>query len=233
MSGAFFAVVLVVGREPASEAPSQAASAAPTMIEADAQPVAVPVSDAAPPAVDASIQDASIEIDAAAPTPTVAEPTPRPSPSRPPPTQPAPRSPPSPQPPAPGSAAAPPPPPADDCDEAGCVAENYARPCCAKYRPNDPGLARRIDGVPETLDRVLVRTGVSTVKPAIIGCGEATPVKGTVKLSVTVAPAGTVTSASVVASPDSTLGSCVADAMRKARFSTTIRGATFTYPFVF
>jgi len=57
--------------------------------------------------------------------------------------------------------------------------------------------------------------------------------KGTVKLSVNVSPDGNVTEASVVTSPDDGLGSCVAEAMRKAKFVKTTNGGTFTYPFVF
>jgi hypothetical protein len=38
---------------------------------------------------------------------------------------------------------------------------------------------------------------------------------------------------SVSDAPDTALGECVQDAVRKAKFSKSMNGATFTYPFVF
>jgi TonB family protein len=58
-------------------------------------------------------------------------------------------------------------------------------------------------------------------------------VKGKVKVKVVVAPAGTVTSASIVEAPDDTLGQCVTDAIKAAKFGATKNGGTFSYPFVF
>ena len=80
----------------------------------------------------------------------------------------------------------------------------------------------------------MIRSGVEKMRPAVIRCGELSPgVSGTVKLSVTVSPAGTISNVSVTTSPDATLGSCVAGAVRRATFPKTQEGATFSYPFVF
>jgi molybdopterin adenylyltransferase len=114
-----------------------------------------------------------------------------------------------------------------DCGEVMCVMEKYARPCCAHWKPADEPHA---DG---GLDKPQIRAGVASVKPAVIACGEKTPVKGTVKLAVTVDPSGAVQEVNVVAAPDDALGSCVATAMRKARFAKTTKGGSFSYPFVF
>ena len=114
-----------------------------------------------------------------------------------------------------------------DCGEVTCVMENYARPCCARWKPAEES---HTGG---GLDRPQIRAAVASVKPAVIACGEKTPVKGTVKLAVTVDPSGAVQEVNVVDAPDDALGSCVATAMRRARFAKTTKGGSFSYPFVF
>jgi len=114
-----------------------------------------------------------------------------------------------------------------DCGEVMCVMEKYARPCCAHWKPAEEPHAGG------GLDKPQIRAGVASVKPAVIACGEKTPVKGTVKLAVTVDPSGAVQEVNVVVTPDDALGSCVATAMRRARFATTTMGGSFSYPFVF
>ena len=79
----------------------------------------------------------------------------------------------------------------------------------------------------------MVRAGIEPIKPRVIQCGEKAGVKGTVKISVTVSPAGAITAASVAATPDPALGDCVLAAMRNAKFGTSVNGASFTYPFAF
>ncbi len=87
---------------------------------------------------------------------------------------------------------------------------------------------------PEGLDRVAITAGISSVRPKVLACGEKSPdVKGKVKIKVVVAPAGTVSSASIVDTPDDTLGACVAAAVKTAKFGATKNGGTFSYPFVF
>jgi TonB family protein len=88
--------------------------------------------------------------------------------------------------------------------------------------------------VPDGLDRQAISAGISAIKPKVVACGQKAPdVKGKVKVKVNVAPAGTVTSASVSEAPDDTLGQCVTDVVKTAKFGATKNGGSFTYPFVF
>jgi TonB family protein len=125
------------------------------------------------------------------------------------------------------------------CDEVSCVMDKYARACCAKYKPADPGYKPQVKPtggngeLPGTLDKTMIRTGTAKVKGAIIECGVKANAKGTVKVSVNVGADGRVSSSSVVSSPDAGLGDCVAAAIRKATYARTANGGTFTYPFVF
>jgi TonB family protein len=119
------------------------------------------------------------------------------------------------------------------CDEVSCVLSKYDRPCCERYKPKETAIAKRSGSVPEELDRAAVRASIDKVKPAVVACGEKAGVKGTVKIAVAVAPEGNVTSADVAESPDAALGSCVASAIKRAKFTKTINGGSFTYPFVF
>jgi TonB family protein len=124
-------------------------------------------------------------------------------------------------------------PPAGDCDEVACILEKYARPCCARYKPSVPD-PKPVGAIAASLDKNMIRSGVERVRPAIIRCGELSPgTKGTVKVAVSVNAAGTVGNVAVATSPDPTLGQCVANAVRRATFTKTQDGATFSYPFVF
>jgi hypothetical protein len=125
-------------------------------------------------------------------------------------------------------------PPEDpSCDEVSCVLEKYARPCCARYKPADSGFKPSVPGQAESLDKVMVRTGIEGVKPRVIACGEKFAAKGTVKIALTVSPEGAVKAASVEDSPAAELGACVATALKSASFAKTAKGGTFVYPFVF
>ncbi len=123
----------------------------------------------------------------------------------------------------------------DDCDETACVLSKYEKPCCAKFKPAESTdlTLRTAGGVPETLDKTMVRAGVNVVKPKVQKCGEKIAVKGTVKIAMEVSPDGAVTGASVADAPDAALGECVAAAMKLAKFGKSVNGGSFTYPFVF
>ncbi|MEO8698462.1 MAG: molybdopterin-binding protein [Kofleriaceae bacterium] len=124
------------------------------------------------------------------------------------------------------------PPVANGCDEVSCILEKYGRSCCARFKP--AGTVKITpSGLPESLDKTMIRAGVDRVRPVIIRCGETTPSKGTVKVAVSVKPDGHVDGADVADSPDATLGACVAGAIKKTSFNRTQNGGTFTYPFVF
>ena len=110
------------------------------------------------------------------------------------------------------------------------MVEKYARPCCARYKPAGDDFQ---PGTSDSLDRPQIRAGVEKMKAKVIACGEQFPAKGTVKLAITVDGEGVVQELAVQATPDDDLGSCVAAALRKARFAKTVNGGSFTYPFVF
>ncbi len=128
----------------------------------------------------------------------------------------------------------------DGCDEVSCMLDKFARPCCEKFKPAEPPPSENpaeppkpSSGLPATLDKSMIQSSMSSVKPAVIVCGEAYPVKGTVSLRVDVAPSGAITGLTVRAAPDPGLGECVASAVRKASFPQTDNGGSFGYPFVF
>ena len=122
----------------------------------------------------------------------------------------------------------------DGCDETSCILSKYEKACCEKYKPKSSDLSARTGGgLPENLDKMMVRAGVEKVKPRVVSCGEKAAAKGTVKITLTVSPAGAVTSAEVAETPEAGLGNCVLGAMKSASFGKSVNGGTFTYPFVF
>jgi predicted Zn finger-like uncharacterized protein len=130
-------------------------------------------------------------------------------------------------------------------DEVGCLLAEKPPACCSKYGkgkkkpPGDKSPPDKDDGggggdVPESLDSGMIKAGVGKVKSKIFACGDKYPnAKGTLKLSVKVNAAGSVTEASAVSSPDPGLGSCAASAIKGAKFGKTQRGGSFKYPFNF
>ena len=88
-------------------------------------------------------------------------------------------------------------------------------------------------GSDEALDRAGISDGIAKVKAQVTACGTTTKVTGKVKIKVTVAPAGTVSAATVESTPDPALGLCVAKAIQSATFKATKTGGSFSYPFVF
>ena len=129
------------------------------------------------------------------------------------------------------------PPGIDLCDETNCVVTNYAEACCEHFKPKGPKFVPHTgDDSPRAaeLDLSLIRDGVATAKTAIFGCADQHPgIHGKVRVAVVVAPAGAVTSANVLESPDAALGTCVADALRHAHFAATTKGGNFKYPIAF
>jgi TonB family protein len=122
----------------------------------------------------------------------------------------------------------------DGCDETSCILSKYEKACCEKYKPKTSDLSARTGGgLPEELDKMMVRAGVEKVKPRVVACGEKAAAKGTVRIAMSVSPAGAVTSAEVAETPDAGLGACVLAAMKAASFGKSVNGGTFTYPFAF
>jgi len=131
------------------------------------------------------------------------------------------------------------------CDEVSCVLNSYEGACCAKFRKSSsggkPGAAGSVPAapkssggdVPEGLDRTMISDGVAKVKARVMSCGDKSPAKGQVKVSVKVGPDGHVVSVAVKNTPDVALGNCVAGMMQKATFARTQNGGSFAYPFPF
>jgi hypothetical protein len=131
------------------------------------------------------------------------------------------------------------------CDEVSCVLNSYEGACCAKFRKGGGGskpvatgggtTAPKAGGsdLPESLDRTMISDGVGKIKPRVMSCGEKSPAKGQVKVSVKVGPDGHVVSVAVKNTPDAALGNCVAGIMQKATFARTQSGGSFAYPFPF
>jgi TonB family protein len=115
------------------------------------------------------------------------------------------------------------------CDEVSCVLSNYQGTCCAKF----PRPQTSAPQLPEGLDRQMISGGILAVRQAVTQCGDDNPVSGSVKVRVSVAPTGKVTSVVVDRTPDAQLGECVAAAIQRAVFSPTQLGGSFSYPFVF
>jgi predicted Zn finger-like uncharacterized protein len=148
------------------------------------------------------------------------------------------------------AAAAPPPrdaPPAKadkggggDCDEVSCVLNSYEGACCAKFRkgggsrpaaPSGGSTAHKSGDLPEGLDRDIINDGINKVKARALACGDKSPAKGQVKVSVKVSADGSVTGVTVRNTPDPGLGNCVAGVVQTAKFARTQNGGSFAYPF--
>jgi predicted Zn finger-like uncharacterized protein len=128
-----------------------------------------------------------------------------------------------------------------DCDEVSCVLNSYEGACCAKFKKGGRGggAAKASGGgggggdLPDSLDRTMISDGVAKVKGRAQACGDKSPAKGQVKVSVKVNADGSVASVTVRNTPDPGLGNCVAAAMQSARFARTQTGGSFAYPFQF
>jgi hypothetical protein len=84
--------------------------------------------------------------------------------------------------------------------------------------------------LPDSLDRVMITTVISTIKDEILGCGGG--YTGTLKAMVKVAPSGKVSTVSM--SPGRTApDGCVRRLLAAAEFAPTRNGGSFSYPFVF
>lgn len=107
----------------------------------------------------------------------------------------------------------------------------FTKPGPAQPAPTPPAEAGE---VPENLDRKAITDAMAKIKPAVVACGDQhKDAKGNVKVQVKVKPDGTVESADIKAAPKPELGTCVANAIRKATFQPTKNGGAFSYPFKF
>ncbi|MGE5186446.1 MAG: hypothetical protein ACM31C_30530 [Acidobacteriota bacterium] len=87
--------------------------------------------------------------------------------------------------------------------------------------------------IADTLDRAMITDAMHGVHAEVMRCGEQHPAKGIVKVHLRVAPEGNVTNTDIEATPDPSLGACVAALMLGIHFPATKTGGAFSYPFVF
>jgi outer membrane biosynthesis protein TonB len=128
------------------------------------------------------------------------------------------------------------------CDEISCVLNNNEGPCCAKFAKKGKagggggGVAAgggKASDLPDSLDRAMISDGIGKVRARVMSCGDKSPAKGQVKVSVKVGPDGHVSSVTVRNTPDDGLGNCVAGMVQKAIFARTQSGGQFAYPYTF
>ena len=122
-------------------------------------------------------------------------------------------------------------------DEVGCLLAADPPPCCRKYTESEPSPApstKKPDvSLPLKLERQDITDGMKDVSGRIAACSGRSAVSGKVTVSVEVAGNGKVQSVSITESPDDALGTCVAQAAKKASFPKTQQGGKFKYPYVF
>ncbi|MGE0399789.1 MAG: hypothetical protein AB7T06_23950 [Kofleriaceae bacterium] len=88
------------------------------------------------------------------------------------------------------------------------------------------------DTLVDAIDRKIIQNTIGTVKADVSACGTKSTSRGSVKVSVKVAPDGS-TAVTIKTSPDPALGACVKAAVERATFPPTRTGGSFSYPFVF
>lgn len=117
------------------------------------------------------------------------------------------------------------------CDEVSCVLDYYVPACCAKFYKGGPRPTRPPARLPEQLDRAAILDGMTSVKPAVMACGDKLPsATGSVKVRLKIDPGGNVSSAT--STPDDALGRCVAAEVKKAKFAKSQFGVSVAYPYV-
>jgi hypothetical protein len=110
------------------------------------------------------------------------------------------------------------------------------RPSPSRVTPPSKRLASRWPQsaeLPEAIDRTAISSTIASIKSEIRACGDRTLAVGTrAKARVRVSPDGSVASVTVE-SEHADLGDCVRDVIQGATFPQTLRGGSFSYPFVF
>ena len=128
-------------------------------------------------------------------------------------------------------------PPSGKClDEVGCLLASPRPSCCSKYgrKPSTTSsTSKPSSNLPEKLTRSDISKGISGVRSRVNSCGSRYSAKGKVTVRVKVAPSGRVSSVSTSGAASGQVGSCVASAVKRARFPKTQRGGSFKYPFIF
>lgn len=131
------------------------------------------------------------------------------------------------------------PPTGSKCDEVACLVDS-SLPCCKKggsssSSSSSPSRASGDSGLPDSLSRTDIQSGMSSVRGRVMACNDEYKVPGTVIAKITISGSGEVSSAKVEGKFSGTpSGSCVERAVRNARFKKW-KGPSVvvTYPFSF
>lgn len=115
------------------------------------------------------------------------------------------------------------------CDEVACVLDNYAKPCCAKFKRMP---VKTDDTTPESLDRAMISEAMARIRGRVERCGIRAKYSGTVKARVKVAADGKVTKADFEP-PDAPVVECMRGAVETLKFRETQQGGAFAYPYRF
>jgi hypothetical protein len=117
------------------------------------------------------------------------------------------------------------------CDEVSCVLRNWEGACCEKLEAGQappPTVA-----VADTLGRQEISATIRKLLPKIVACKDKSAVGGKVVVRVEVLPDGSVRNVEVTSAHDPAVGACVAHLIGKAKFPPTVKGGSFSYPFMF
>jgi hypothetical protein len=118
----------------------------------------------------------------------------------------------------------------EPCDEVACLVSGKG--CCGK---NAKGAAPKSDApppdpsLPARPDRSDITAGIASVQSRLQSCGDRHSVRGAVTVKIAIAPSGEVKSAST-SQGSGEFQSCIAGAIKAARFPATREGAKVSYP---
>jgi outer membrane biosynthesis protein TonB len=107
----------------------------------------------------------------------------------------------------------------DSCSQDSCARHHNERECCTPFR--NEHVAK--------LDRAAIARATAGLKAKVRECRDPQVTDGAVRVSIDVAPDGSVTGASVLQAPEAGVGQCVADVLRTVTFAATDEGGTFVY----
>lgn len=117
------------------------------------------------------------------------------------------------------------------CDEVTCLV-HPERACCRRYKGNAPGGNSNNANLPERPARSEITAGIARVRPQVTSCGETYGFQGTVRVKMKIEDDGKVRIAATTGGSKE-FRFCVTSAVKRARFSKSLKGSTVTYPFVF
>jgi hypothetical protein len=118
----------------------------------------------------------------------------------------------------------------EKCDEVECLVSGKG--CCGK---NPKGAGAKSDGpapdpnLPQRPERSDISSGISSVQGRLQSCGDRFSVRGAVTVKISIAPSGDVKSAST-STGTGEFQSCLAGALKGAKFPATQQGARVSYP---